>query len=57
MTVTFAQLKTRARRRADMEGSNFVTPEELGDFVNASCAELHDILVGAFQDYTLSQTP
>lgn len=57
MSVTFAELKTYARQRADMEGSNFVTETELGAFVNGSAQELYDILVSSFQDYYISQMP
>lgn len=56
MTVTFAQLKERARQRADMEGSGFVTDDEFGVFVQDSAAELYDILVASFQDYYLQVT-
>jgi len=50
-TVTLAQLRTRSSQRADMENSEFVSPEELLSYINASYAELHDILVSKFEDY------
>lgn len=56
MSVTFAQLRERARNRADMTGSLFVSEAELGDYVNASAQELYDVLVASFQDYYLSVT-
>jgi len=57
MTVTFAQLLVRSRTRADEDGSQFITDAELRDYVNASAAELYDLLVASFQDYYLSQSP
>lgn len=50
MSVTLLQLKTRARQRADMETSDFVSDAELVDYVNASLAELYDLLVAAYGD-------
>lgn len=51
-TVTLAQLRTRARQRADMENSGFVSDSELNAYVNASYAELYDLLVSKFgEDY------
>lgn len=43
--ATFAEIKLRARQRADMVNSTFVTDGELGNFVNASACELYDILI------------
>lgn len=48
MATTLLQFKTRARQRADMENSDFVTDEELVTYINSSIAELHDLLVGTF---------
>jgi len=56
MTVTFAELKARARSRADMDGSEFVTDEEFALYVRDSAAELYDVLVSSFQDYYLETT-
>ncbi|MEZ0208565.1 MAG: hypothetical protein ACAH17_00105 [Candidatus Paceibacterota bacterium] len=54
MAVTLAQLKTRARERADQENSDFVSDEELTGYLNSSIAELHDLLVAAYgEDYFL----
>lgn len=39
-----------------MEGSNFVTDAELTTYVNASIAELYDILVSRFEDYYILDT-
>jgi hypothetical protein len=54
--ATLASIKTQARQRADMEGSNFVDDAELTAYVNASAAELYDILVSRFEDYYIADT-
>jgi hypothetical protein len=55
MSVTLAQLRTRSRQRADMEDSDFVSDSELNGYINASIAELHDLLVAAYgEDYFLA---
>jgi len=52
MSVTLLELRTQARQRSDMEQSTFVTDSELNSYINASVAELHDILVQAYgEDY------
>lgn len=52
MGITLAQLKQRARERADAENSTHTDPgAELTSYVNSSIAELYDLLVGAYQDY------
>lgn len=54
--VTLAQLRTRARQRSDMESSDFVSDSELTDYINASIAELHDMLIGAYnEDYVMEE--
>lgn len=51
-SVTLAQLKTRARQRADMENSGFIQNSELVSYINASVAELYDLLVSKYgEDY------
>lgn len=55
MTVTLLELRTKARQRADMESSQYVTPEELTGLINDSIAELHDLLVGSYgNDYYIT---
>lgn len=49
--ITLLQLKTRCRERSDMEDSEFVSDSELLSYINASYAELYDILVSKFEDY------
>lgn len=54
MAVTLLNLRTQARQRADMESSTFVSDSELNGYINASIAELHDILVQSYgSDYFL----
>lgn len=55
MIVTLAQFRDRARQRSDMETSDFVEDSELTGYVNASLAELYDLLVSAYgEDYFLA---
>lgn len=57
MAITLLELRTQARQRADQENSNFVTDAELNSYINNSIAELHDILIQAYDsDYYLSET-
>jgi len=44
-TFTLVQLRTKARERADMVNSSFITDSELSGYISASYAELYDILV------------
>jgi len=50
-TITCGDLMTAVRRRADMEGSTFVTDAEIRSYINVAMAELHDILVQKYEDY------
>ena len=50
-TITCGDLMTAVRRRADMEGSTFVTDAEVRSYINVAMAELHDILVQKYEDY------
>lgn len=57
MSITLAQLRERARERADMEESQFVDDTELNYYINSSIAELHDILVQSYgEDYYVEET-
>ena len=57
MAATLLQLRTRARQRADMENSKFVSDSELNDYINSSIAELHDILIQSYgEDYYINET-
>jgi hypothetical protein len=44
-TYNLSQLRERARQRADMENSRFISDSELNSFINASYGELYDLLV------------
>ena len=44
-TFTLLQIRTRARERADMVNSSFITDSELNGYISASYAELYDILI------------
>jgi len=50
-STTLANMRVRARRAADMDQTQFVTDNEVNDWVNASLSELHDIMVMSFEDY------
>jgi hypothetical protein len=52
----FSSLMTQVRQRADMEGSTFVSDTEIRVWMNAALAELHDIMVLAFEDYYVNST-
>jgi len=45
--VTLATMRDRARRRANMENSTFVTDAELTDEINQYVTEVYDMLVAA----------
>jgi hypothetical protein len=49
-SVTLAQLKTRAKQRADMENSSFIADSELTAYINASYQELYDVLISTSRD-------
>ena len=48
--VTLQYLITTSRQRADMVNSQFVTDAELTSYINASYAELYDLLVQKYGD-------
>ena len=54
--TTLADIKNRARRRADMVNSQFISDAELLDFINASYAELYDLIVQTYEDYFVTST-
>lgn len=56
MSITLAQLKSQARDRADMQSSQFVSDSELVNYINGSIAELHDLLIAAYDnDYFITE--
>ncbi len=54
-TFTESDLRTRARHRADMENSAFVSDAEIQDYLNSSISELHDFMVKSYEDYFVSE--
>ena len=54
-TVTLADLVSQVRQRADMESSSFVTDAEIRIWINSALAELHDLMVMAFEDYYVEE--
>lgn len=56
MSITLAELITDIRNRADMENSEFVSDAELTRLINKSIAELHDLLIQAYEgDYYVEE--
>jgi hypothetical protein len=55
--MTLADLRTAVRRRADQENSRFISDAELNTYINASYAELYDLLVSRFADYFMKDPP
>lgn len=53
--VTLAQLRDRARKRADMGG--FYSNAQANDCVNEAIFELYDTLVGMFSNYYTKRVP
>ncbi len=57
MSVTLANIKSRALQLADMENSTFVdSTAELLSYINASYLELYDLIVQSYEDYYLTST-
>jgi hypothetical protein len=50
-SIVASDMITRVRRRGDFENSEFVTDEELTDFLNRGLCELWDILVTTHENY------
>jgi hypothetical protein len=50
-TYTRAELRTKVRERADLVGNNFVTDTELNGYIDASYADLYDILIESGLNY------
>lgn len=55
-TLTLAQLRTRAREKADMVNSTFVTDSELNGYINSSYQEFYDLLTNSVEDYNITVT-
>jgi hypothetical protein len=50
VSITLAEIKAQARQRADMLQSQFVSDGELTSYINSSLAELHDLLIAAYNE-------
>lgn len=56
MAITLADIRLQSRQRADMVESQFVSDGELNNYINASLAELHDLLVAAYcEEYYMNE--
>jgi hypothetical protein len=54
VAVTLADIRTEVRRRADMDGSSFVTDAEVNGYANRAGGALHDILTTVYEDYFMT---
>jgi len=55
--ITLQYLLDSSRQRADQVNSNFVTTQEQTNYVNASYAELYDLIIQKYGDNYFVQTP
>jgi hypothetical protein len=55
MPFTLSALRTLVRQRSDTENDGHITDAELTNYVNASFAELYDILTSRFEDYFITE--
>ena len=55
-TKTLANLRLQSRQRADKVNSGFILDSELTQYINNSCAELYDLLVGAYGNSYYAKT-
>ncbi len=54
--VTIADIKRRARQRADMASSGFISDSTIMDMINEAYAEWYDLVVSAYENYYVSIT-
>lgn len=54
-SVTVGEIKTRALQRANMENSQFISPQEMTYLFNEAYSEFYDLMVATFQNYYASQ--
>lgn len=54
--ATLLELRTRARERADMVGSTFVSDASVTTWINQGLLELYDYVVNSFEDYFSATT-
>lgn len=53
MATTLGEFKTLVRELSDMENNEFISDEELTQYINYGYQELYDLLVVSFEDYFL----
>jgi hypothetical protein len=53
-TITVADIQTRARQKADLVNSNFISATELLAYVNEAYFNFYDLIVQSFEDYNLT---
>ena len=56
VATSITTLIERARRRADMVGSKFVSDTEITDYINQALAELYDELIQAHGEDTFRKS-
>ncbi len=49
--MSLGEIRQRAKQRADMINSNFVTQSEWNYYINQSYTELYDLLITCYEDY------
>lgn len=50
MSISLEEIRLQSRQRSDMVESQFVGDSELNSYINASLAELHDLLIAAYNE-------
>lgn len=50
-TVSVAALKERIRKRTDQENSDFISNDELLEYINAAYAEFYGLITTIYEDY------
>jgi hypothetical protein len=56
-TTTRLELRTRAKLRADMENTAFVSDSEWNHYINQGNSELYDLIVTVYEDYFVTKAP
>ena len=54
-TFTCGDIIDRALRRADMYGSNYISPEEQFELLNMAYTDLYDILTTTYEEYNINE--
>lgn len=53
-TVSVATLKDRIRKRSDQENSDFISDDELLEYINSAYAEYYGLITTLYEDYNIS---